>query len=52
MEKSDDTKILTEKSHKLPNDITLKNLVIFIIWVVKDGAKFYPQIFLEVALVA
>ena len=35
---------------KLPDDITLKNVVIFMTCVIKDNCKFYPQIFLEEVL--
>ena len=36
----------------LPDDITLKNVVILIIFVINDGDEIYPQLFLEEALVA
>ena len=49
IEKFDETKILIDKDDKLPDDITLKNAVIFMTWVIKHG-KFYPEIFLEDAL--
>ena len=35
---------------KLPDYITLKNVMILITCVIKDGTKFYPQIFLDEAL--
>ena len=50
--KFDDTKILIETHFKMPDDITLKNVVILITCVIKDGENFYPQLFLEKALVA
>ena len=48
--KLDDTKIVIDTDDKLSNYITLKNVVILITCVIKDDAKFYPQIFLEEAL--
>ena len=39
IEKFDDTKILIDK---LPNKITLKNVVILIACVIKDDSKLYP----------
>ena len=50
IEKFDNTKILIEVDDKLPNNITLKNVVTLITCVIKDDGKFYPQIFLEEAL--
>ena len=50
--KSDDTKILIESDDKLSSYITLKNVMILITCVVKDGDKFYLQIFLQKALVS
>ena len=47
IEKFDDAKILIDTDDKLPNDTTLKNVVILIACVIKDSDKFYPQIFLE-----
>ena len=49
-EKFDDTKILIDTDGKLPNDITLKNVVLLIACIIKDDDKFHPQIFLEEAL--
>ena len=37
-------------SPKLPDDITLKNVMILTTCVIKDDGKFYPQLFLEEAL--
>ena len=51
IEKFDDTKILIDIDNKLPDDITLKNVVVLMTCVIKEGNRFYPQIFLE-ALVA
>ena len=41
---------MVDTDDKLPDYITLKNLVTLITCVIQDGAKFYPKIFLEVAL--
>ena len=45
-------KILIETDDKLPNDITFKNGVILVTCVIKGVSKFYPQLFLEKALLA
>ena len=45
IEKFDDTKILTDI------DITLKNVVMLIKSIVKDGDKLFPKLFLEESLV-
>ena len=50
IEKIDDTKILIDADDKLSDDITLKNDVILMTCVIKDGDKFYQQLFLEEAL--
>ena len=50
IEKFDNTKILIDTDNKLPDDITMKNIVIIIICIIKDDGKFYPQIFLDEAL--
>ena len=50
IEKFDYAKILIDTDDKLPDDITLKNVVTLIACVVKDDGKLYPQIFLEEAL--
>ena len=47
IEKFDDTKILIETDGKLPDDITIKNFVILITWIIKDDGNFYPQQFWE-----
>lgn len=39
---------MTETENKLPDDTTLKNVVVLITCVTKNGDKFYPQLFLEV----
>ena len=52
IEKFDDTKILIGMDDKLPDDITLKNFVILTACVIKDGNKFYLQIFFEEELVS
>ena len=48
--KFDDTKILIGTDDKLPDDVTLENVMILMMCVRKYGDEFYPQIFLEVAL--
>ena len=45
-----DTKILIDIYDELPHDSTLKNVAILITCVIKDGHKFYLQLFLEGAL--
>ena len=50
IEKFDDTKILIETDGKLPDDITIKNFVILITWIIKDDGNFYPQLFWEETL--
>ena len=46
--KFDVTKILIDTDEKLPEYITLSNVVMLMTWgVVEDDSKFYPQIFLE-----
>ena len=49
IEKFDDTKILIDMDDKLPNNITLKNVVILTTCVIKDDGKCYPEIFFEKA---
>ena len=44
IEKFGDTKILVVADDKFPDNSTLKNVVILIICVIKDGDKFYLQI--------
>ena len=45
-----DTKILIDTDDKLPYDITFKNVVVLMTCVIKDGNKFYPQVFSEETL--
>ena len=45
-EKFHDTIILIDKDDKPPHDVTLKNVVILITYVIKDGEKLYQQLFL------
>ena len=45
--KFDDTKILIDRDDKLPDVITLKNVMILMTCIIKDSCKFYPQISLE-----
>ena len=52
IKKSDDTKILIEVVDELPDNITLKYVVILITWIIKDGDKFYLQLVLKEAFVA
>ena len=40
--KSDDTKILIDADNKLPDNITLKNVLMIIICVIKEDDQFYP----------
>ena len=47
----DNTKILTGTDNKLADEVTLKNFVILISFVIKDDDKFYPQLFLKELLV-
>ena len=50
IENFDVTKILIDTNDKLHDDITLKNMLILMTYVIKDNDKFYRQIFLEEAL--
>ena len=43
----DNTKILIETDDKFAEDITLKNVVMLISFVIKGNDKFYTQLFLE-----
>ena len=45
-EKFHDTTILIDTDDKPPHDVTLKNVVILITYVIKDGEKLYQQLFL------
>ena len=47
IEKCDDTEILLDTGDKLAIDIAVKNVVILITCVIKDGNEFYPQVLLE-----
>ena len=51
IEKFDYIKFLSDTDDKLPDDITLKNVVMLITCAIKDGDKSYPQLFLEYVLV-
>ena len=46
----DNAKILIDTNDKLPDYITLRNVVILMTCIIEDDDKFYPQIFLEEAL--
>ena len=48
--KLDETKILINTDNKLPDDITLKNILISIICIIRDVDKYYPQLILEETL--
>ena len=50
IQKSDDTKILIDTDDKLPDYISLKNVLIIVTSVIKNGDKLYPQLFLEETL--
>ena len=45
IEKFDDTMILIHTDDKMPDDTTLKNVVILITCVIKDDGKFYAKYF-------
>ena len=51
IEKFDDTTTLIVTDDKLPDNITLKNVVILMTVVIKDEKQFYPQLFLDEALI-
>ena len=44
IEKFDNTELLIDTDHKIPDDITLKNIVMLITCVIKNDSKFYPQL--------
>ena len=50
IEKFDNTKTLIDTGDKFPNDITLTKCCDFKTCVIKDGNKFYSQLFLEKSL--
>ena len=50
IEHFDNTEISADTDDKLPDNITLKNVVILMTWGIKGNNKFYPQIFLEEAI--
>ena len=52
VEKFDAIKFLIDTDGKLPDVITLKNVVILIACGIKDGHKFCSQLFLEETLIA
>ena len=49
--KFDNNKTLIDTDDKFLDDITLRNVALLITCVIKDDGKFYPQVFLEKALV-
>ena len=50
IEKIEKTKIFSDTDHKVADNSTLKNFVILMTCVIKEDSKFYPQLFLEEAL--
>ena len=50
IEEINNIRILIDTDNKLPDDITLKNLVILITCVIEYGDKFFQQLFLEETL--
>ena len=52
LKKNDNPKIIFDTDDKLPDDVTLQNVVISLTCIIKDDGKFYRQIFLEEVLAA
>ena len=55
IEKTDDIRILIDTDGKLPDDITLENVILMtcvmvFFTIIKNGDKFYPQRFFEETL--
>ena len=55
IEKTDDIRILIDTDGKLPDDITLENVILMtcvmvFFTIIKNGDKFYPQHFFEETL--
>ena len=50
IEINDESNILVGTDGKLPDDISLKNIMASMASVIKDIKDFYPQLFLEEAL--
>ena len=50
IDKFDNTEILIDTDDKLPDDITLKNILILMTCFIKDDGNFYPKQFLTEAL--
>ena len=50
IEHFDNNKILIDTNDELLDNITSKNVVILMACVIKDDYKFYPQLFLQEAL--
>ena len=50
IEINDESNILVGTDGKLPDDISLKNIMTSMASVIKDIKDFYPQLFLEEAL--
>ena len=49
IEEVNNTKTLPDVDDQLTNNIGLKEVVMFLTWIIKDDYKYYPQIFLEEA---
>ena len=47
IKKPDDINILVDTDDKLPDNITLKSVVVLMTYVIEDDNKFYLQLFLE-----
>ena len=47
IEEFHNNKILIDMNDTLPEDITLKDTAVLMKLPVKDGCKFYPQLFLD-----
>ena len=52
LKKNDNPKIIFDTDDKLPDDVTLQNVVISLTCIIKDDGEFYRQIFLEEVLAA
>ena len=50
-EKFGDTESSVDIDDKLTDNITFKNAGNLNTWIIKDGGKFYPELFLEEALI-
>ena len=50
IKESDNTKMSIDTHDKLPDDITFKNVVVLMTYVIKDDGTFFPQLFLDEVL--